>query len=1130
MQIGNYEIVEQIGAGAMGVVYKARHMRVRRTHLFALKLMNSVIADRPDLVSRFHREIEVVGRLEHPNIVSVVDAGEHQGSPYLVMEFLSGESLEKYIHDRRPIVFTKKLEIMAGVCRGLDYAHQQGVVHRDVKPANIILLPDLTPKILDFGVAHIADHTMTKTGLMVGTVSYMSPEQLNGARVDGRSDVFSCAIVLYEFLSNHLPFEGADTAAILKKILMDAPPPLRQFVQPCPLQAEAILARGLAKDPKYRYSAREMATELDELQHAELITEAAADAAMQATVLAPSARAIPKPLTEPPPPAPVPLPSVVQPPQPEIVEEVKPPIAEPPPVTAPPQRFVSKAAPVLEESQPPASSASPPVQSSYGSQAAAPAPAPVPPPSLPETRKGTWTPDFAAKLESAPEPAIAQPAPAEIAAPRPQTVVAAPRAARSYLSLTLLTIINFATGFTISNWGAIAARYHLQSSDPIYILYLLVLPLIGYLADRKFPERFSNASVLFGSVLLVPGAVGPAHLCDLFPAEKRGRILSIFYLSLALGPSIAYPLYKMFGFEQGWMATIPAGIVAAIIFVATRGPSQQQQPNVGAARSFLTRPAYWLLVISFAFLTCASVLIWTDISLYGIAPGIVLVIGLASVAGGWIADLRFKRNRSSYFMVPVFALVLAGLIALVGANEPMRNSIPFLSASRLFLLMSLAPVMAALVSVLPSQARTTALSVNVTASGLLTVALFSFFGRDAHFLRDLVAVIAIGISAVALFIAPRFAAQVAIEVPGIQVDVGIAEAVLPRKSNWRKWLIRIGIVIGALLAIVLLLSVLGRPANVRTLRSAGWDSINAVAYSPDGRYLVDGGHDFVLFDLANGSFRNLWGNAGPVYSVAFSHDGKYIAAGSSDSVGLLEVATGTPIKTFTGHTDTVNGVAFSPDGEIIASGSGDKTIKLWNIKQGKEERTLMGHTGGVSCIAFSPDGQFLASGSWDGTIKIWDVGTGVIGRVIAEAAAKTIPSPPKTLTGHSTDVKSVAYSPDGKYLVSGSLDSTVKLWEVATGVNRMTWNSPGNLVESVAFSPDGKYVAAAGGGPTIKLWEVASGQEVRTLEDIDSYLSAIWHKLMGNRRWVGPIAFSPDGNDLATGESKGVVNIWDLRK
>lgn len=298
MQIGNYEIVEQLGAGAMGVVYKARHTRVRRNQLFALKLMHSMIADRPDLVTRFHREIEVVGRLEHPNIVNVVDAGEHQGSPYLVMEYLQGEPLEKYVHEKRPVAFNKKLEIMACVCRGLDYAHKQGVVHRDIKPANIILLADLTPKIVDFGVAHIADNTMTKTGLMVGTVSYMSPEQLNGARVDGRSDVFSTTIVLYEFLSNHLPFEGADTAAIMKKILMDAPPPLRQFVEPCPLQAEAILAKGLAKDPAYRFTAFEMATELDRLQVAELAMEAAADAAMQATVIAPS-RVQAKPLVAP---------------------------------------------------------------------------------------------------------------------------------------------------------------------------------------------------------------------------------------------------------------------------------------------------------------------------------------------------------------------------------------------------------------------------------------------------------------------------------------------------------------------------------------------------------------------------------------------------------------------------------------------------------------------------------------------------------------------------------------------------------------------------------------------------------------------------------------------------------------
>ena len=330
MQIGNYEIVEQIGAGAMGVVYKVRHTRVRRNQLFALKLMHSVIADRPDLVSRFHREIEVVGRLDHPNIVSVVDAGEHQGSPYLVMEYLQGESLEKFIREQRPVAFGKKLEIMAAVCRGLDYAHNQGVVHRDIKPANIILLPDLTPKIVDFGVAHIADHTMTKTGLMVGTVSYMSPEQLNGARVDGRSDVFSTTIVLYEFLSNHLPFDGADTAAIMKKILMDAPPPLRQFVEPCPMQVEAILAKGLAKDPQYRYSALEMANGLDKLQEAELAMEAAADAVMQATVIAPAALRIePAPQPPPPPATPLPQPAARTVPEPPPYGVVAPPAPVP---------------------------------------------------------------------------------------------------------------------------------------------------------------------------------------------------------------------------------------------------------------------------------------------------------------------------------------------------------------------------------------------------------------------------------------------------------------------------------------------------------------------------------------------------------------------------------------------------------------------------------------------------------------------------------------------------------------------------------------------------------------------------------------------------------------------------------
>jgi serine/threonine-protein kinase len=295
MQIGNYEIEGQLGVGAMGVVYRARHVRVRRNRLFAVKLMHARIASRPDLVQRFHREIEVVGRLEHENIVSVVDAGEHEGSPYLVMEYLEGEPLENYIRQQRPLDLDKKLEIMAAVCRGLDYAHKQGVVHRDIKPANIILLADLTPKIVDFGVAHIADNTITRTGLMVGTVNYMSPEQLNGARVDGRSDIFATAIVLYEFLANRLPFEGADTAAVMKKILMDPAPPLRQFVRTYPPSIDTILAKGLAKQPENRYgTADEMAVEIGRVRDQEQAKTVTEDPALAPTVVAAQAPPVKK--------------------------------------------------------------------------------------------------------------------------------------------------------------------------------------------------------------------------------------------------------------------------------------------------------------------------------------------------------------------------------------------------------------------------------------------------------------------------------------------------------------------------------------------------------------------------------------------------------------------------------------------------------------------------------------------------------------------------------------------------------------------------------------------------------------------------------------------------------------------
>jgi diguanylate cyclase (GGDEF)-like protein len=269
MHIGNYDVVEQIGAGAMGVVYKVRHRIVKRKRDLALKIINPAYAKNAVYRERFQREIRAVGELDHPNIINVLDAGEHEGNPFFVMEYLNGQSLETWIDEKRPLDLAQKLRIAAAVCRGLGYAHQQGIVHRDLKPQNIIVVsPDLTPKILDFGVAHIAGHTITQAGTRIGTVSYMSPEQLNGEEVDARSDIFSTAVVLYELIAGQAPFTGRDAGSTMKRILMDPAPPLFTFIELYPPMLESVLQRALAKRPVERYAtAEEFAQDLEKARN-----------------------------------------------------------------------------------------------------------------------------------------------------------------------------------------------------------------------------------------------------------------------------------------------------------------------------------------------------------------------------------------------------------------------------------------------------------------------------------------------------------------------------------------------------------------------------------------------------------------------------------------------------------------------------------------------------------------------------------------------------------------------------------------------------------------------------------------------------------------------------------------------
>jgi tetratricopeptide (TPR) repeat protein len=254
-KLGKYEIIEELGRGAMGVVYKARDPLIGR--LIALKTITAGLADNQELLQRFYREAQSAGGLQHPNIVTVHDLGEENQTPYIAMEFIEGTSLESIIQKKAPLPLSQKVGHIVQVCRGLGYAHQRGVVHRDIKPANIMLTAEGVVKIVDFGIARVMAASKTQSGLFIGTVAYMSPEQVRGEHVDGRSDIWSVGVMFYELLTYVRPFAADNMAAMMFNIVSQETKPLREVLPQASAELEATLQKILKKETDDRYQSME---------------------------------------------------------------------------------------------------------------------------------------------------------------------------------------------------------------------------------------------------------------------------------------------------------------------------------------------------------------------------------------------------------------------------------------------------------------------------------------------------------------------------------------------------------------------------------------------------------------------------------------------------------------------------------------------------------------------------------------------------------------------------------------------------------------------------------------------------------------------------------------------------------
>ncbi|MFO1398842.1 MAG: serine/threonine-protein kinase [Burkholderiales bacterium] len=290
-KLGKYEIRRELGRGAMGVVYEGFDPMIQR--VVALKTIRPdqlVGAHAAEILERFRREAQAAGRLTHPNIVAIYDFGEDAGVWYIAMELVKGKELKAYFEANQRFATADIVRLERQILAALGYAHKLGVVHRDVKPANIFILDDGTAKVGDFGIAHLESSELTQVGTVLGTPAYMSPEQILGMPVDGRSDLFSAGVILYQFLTGERPFTGNATITMRKVLEEDPLPPSRFNVQ-IPGAMDGVVRRALAKKPEDRFaSADEFATALS------AAAAAAPTSSGETTIAPPPAAANPRPL------------------------------------------------------------------------------------------------------------------------------------------------------------------------------------------------------------------------------------------------------------------------------------------------------------------------------------------------------------------------------------------------------------------------------------------------------------------------------------------------------------------------------------------------------------------------------------------------------------------------------------------------------------------------------------------------------------------------------------------------------------------------------------------------------------------------------------------------------------------